>query len=316
MRGLLFASALVFAPAAHAACGAAFCTLNTNWDAIGVWTEPGLRADLRFEYIDQDQPRAGRHKVGVGEIPRHHDEIETRNRNLLATIDYAFTPEWGVTATLPIVDREHRHIHNHRGEQLLEQWNFTRLGDVRLLGRYQRHSADADTVTMSTAGVNFGLKLPTGPFDVKNGDGDEAERSLQPGTGTTDLLLGAFYRRDLAANGWSWFIQGLWQHALNSRDDFEPGNRVALDWGLRYAASERWSLHLQVNAQHKERDRGSEAEPEDSGGQFVFLSPGASYALTRDVQLYGFVQLPIYQYVNGVQLTADWAFIAGLSSRF
>jgi hypothetical protein len=27
--------------------------------------------------------------------------------------------------------------HNHQGEQLLEQWNFTDLGDVRIQGRYQ-----------------------------------------------------------------------------------------------------------------------------------------------------------------------------------
>jgi hypothetical protein len=31
---------------------------------------------------------------------------------------------------------------------------------------------------------------------------------------------------------------------------------------------------------------------------------------------YSFVQLPLYQYVNGVQLTADWAFVAGASVRF
>jgi hypothetical protein len=103
---------------------------------------------------------------------------------------------------------------------------------------------------------------------------------------------------------------------LNSRDHFKPGNRVSLDLGLRRAASDRWSYHLQLNAEHKERDRGNEAEPEDSGGQFVFLSPGASYALTRNLQLYGFIQLPVYQYVDGVQLTAEWAAVAGLSSRF
>jgi len=34
------------------------------------------------------------------------------------------------------------------------------------------------------------------------------------------------------------------------------------------------------------------------------------------MQLYGFVQLPLYQYVNGVQLTADWAVAAGISARF
>jgi len=32
--------------------------------------------------------------------------------------------------------------------------------------------------------------------------------------------------------------------------------------------------------------------------------------------VYGYVQLPIYQYVNGVQLTADWAALAGVSWRF
>lgn len=30
-------------------------------------------------------------------------------------------------------------------------------------------------------------------------------------------------------------------------------------------------------------------------------------------RLYGFVQLPIYQRVNGTQLTADWAAVAGIS---
>ena len=58
------------------------------------------------------------------------------------------------------------------------------------------------------------------------------------------------------------------------------------------------------------------AEPEDSGGKFVYLSPGMSYMLTQRLQAYGFVQLPLYQYVNGVQLTADWAVAAGLSLRF
>jgi len=58
MRKLL---AAVFAGAvaldAGASCGTAFCMVNTNWNVQGVWTEPGLRLDLRFEYIDQDQPR-------------------------------------------------------------------------------------------------------------------------------------------------------------------------------------------------------------------------------------------------------------------
>ena len=73
---------------------------------------------------------------------------------------------------------------------------------------------------------------------------------------------------------------------------------------------------LQVNFLHRARDSGEQAEPEDSGGKFVFLSPGVSYALGKNLQVYSFLQLPVYQYVNGVQLTADWAFVGGVSVRF
>lgn len=41
-----------------------------------------------------------------------------------------------------------------------------------------------------------------------------------------------------------------------------------------------------------------------------------SYVLTRNAQVYGFLQLPLYQHVNGVQLTADWAAVVGVSTRF
>jgi hypothetical protein len=46
------------------------------------------------------------------------------------------------------------------------------------------------------------------------------------------------------------------------------------------------------------------------------VSPGASYAVTKSVQLYSFVHKPVYQHVNGVQLTADWSVVAGLNMRF
>ena len=33
----VLAAALAAAPESHASCGAAFCTVNTNWDVQGVW---------------------------------------------------------------------------------------------------------------------------------------------------------------------------------------------------------------------------------------------------------------------------------------
>jgi hypothetical protein len=300
---------------AAASCGSAFCMVNTSWNVQGAWTEPGSRLDLRFEYIDQDQPMAGSREVGVGEIRKHHDEIRTLNRNWLATYDYAFGEAWGVSATLPLVDRDHAHIHNHMGAQLRDDWSFTEPGDLRVLGRRQWRRESAEAQRLDFYGANFGLKLPTGKDDVRNGAGDLAERTLQPGTGTTDLLLGGYFRRMLGS-GSSWFADALLQQALDTHEDFRPGARLSLDLGYRREVGEKTGLMLQLNYLHRHRDRGAAAEPEDSGGDALFLSPGASYALTSGLQAYGFLQLPLYQYVNGVQLTGDWAVVAGVSARF
>ena len=59
-----------------------------------------------------------------------------------------------------------------------------------------------------------------------------------------------------------------------------------------------------------------DAEPADSGGKYLFISPGLSFSVNRDLQLYAFVQFPLYQNVNGIQLTADSGFVVGASYRF
>ena len=313
----LVALAALHSHPALASCGAAFCSINTDWAVHGAWTERGLRADLRFEYVDQSQPQAGSRKVAVGEIPAHHDEVRTLNRNWIASLDYGFDDRWGVSVTLPVVNRAHEHIHNHMGTQTLESWQFAQAGDLRVLGRYQFGAVQtAGSGESSRLGLLFGAKLPTGKYDVRNADGDLAERSLQPGTGTTDALAGIYYFRDLPTRDLSWFVQGLVQFPLNERTDYKPGTRLGLDLGIRYRAGERLALLLQANALLRDRDTGAEAETEDSGGRSVWLSPGVSYALANNVQAYGFLQLPLYQYVNGVQLVADRAAVLGISASF
>ena len=297
----------------HASCGAAFCTFNTAWETQGVWTESGVRLDLRYEYINQDQLRHGTDKVAAGEIAREHDEIKTLNRNLVATLDYSAGPAWGVSAQVPMVSRRHSHIHTDENELLT--WNFSALGDIRILGRHQFLTGSGQSETW---GVLLGAKLPTGDTDKRNSAGSVAERTLQPGTGTTDAIVGVYYNTllFLRERPTTAFVQATVQAPLKSYDKFRPGNQFALDAGLRYPLSQAWNAMLQMNALFRLNDEGTNAEPADSGGTFAWVSPGLGYAASRHWQIYGFVQLPLYQRVNGVQLTADWAASMGMSWRF
>lgn len=297
---------------AHASCGAAFCALNTTWDAQGVPSDPGLRLDLRFEYIDQDQPRAGRRDVSVGEIPQHHDEVRTLNRNFVATLDYAPGADWGVAVTLPFARRAHTHVHNHHGAQISESWNYEQIGDARVVAR--RKLSDRDT----THGLLAGVKVPTGETSVTNAAGASAERSLQPGSGTTDLVLG-YYAHALDMFGDTpvrYFAQAQLQAPIAEARGYRPGQSYSVDLGAAYPASGSWNGLLQANLLVRERERGREGEPANSGGSFLWLSPGVGFTAGPSTQVYAFVQVPMYQRVTGVQLVADRSYALGMNVRF
>ena len=295
--------------ATQATCSGAFCSLNSQWDTQTAWTASGWRADLRYEYITLDQPRSGSRAVAVGEISQHDDEVKTISRNLVTSVDYGFTADWSGSIVIPLVDRTHYHIHNHMGTPIPEDWDFSELGDIRVLSRYRN-----ELTKTQTWGVQVGLKLASGSINIRNDNGDLAERTLQPGTGSHDLLLGVFWN-DTDEHK-TWFVQYMYQHPLITRDDFTPGDEQGLDVGISYVLTQHMRLVTQLNFRHKQADTGANAEPEDSGSNEWWLSPGLSVALTRATRLYAYYQLPLYQYVNGVQLTADQAVSIGLSHRF
>ena len=310
---LMFATA-VLCSTAYASCGSTFCTINTGETALGPWVKPGWRFDLHAEYIDQDTLRSGTKKVDPSGEPDEHDEIRTINRNLVALVDYSWTETWGVSVLLPWVNRYHKHIFNDPIEgPEPEKWDFSELGDMRVVGRYQfPNQPDSDHFV----GLRFGLKLPTGSTDVTNSEGELAERSLQPGTGTTDVVLGAYYSTPFGPDRTSWFVEAGVVAPLDSHDNFKPGIHTTFNVGLNYAFAEKVSASLQLNLSHKGRDSGAEAEPQDSGSDQAFISPGLSVEIGRTARLYGFVQFPIYQDVNGTQLTADRAYALGWAQVF
>ena len=316
--------------ASHANCGSDFCSVNTHWDTQGIANTDGSNLDIRYSAAKAYRLRAGSSRISPAVPTGSDDEIEdkrTVNRVLNIDADYAINARWNIGVGLPVIMREHTHTFDSSTSGPFEQQaRFTKPGDIRVLGKYKFES---DNPTLG-GGIRFGVKLPTGATNQTMTPPDPAnaatpyrlERAAQPGSGSTDVILGLYRFGSLPSANWGWFVSGQVQAATKTRDDFRPGRQINLDVGVNYAVSAGLYALLQLNFQQRARDTGINANMA-SGGYSVNLGPGLAYALTPATRLYGFLQLPVSQYVNtdpadpaSGQLTAPRSFALGVVHSF
>ena len=152
------------------------------------------------------------------------------------------------------------------------------LGDIRLIGSYQ------GLLPTHNLGVQLGVKLPTGHYgdSVKFEDGPLAgeplDASLQPGTGSTDIIVGVYYYRAISQD-FDFFTNAQFQSAITSKqdepgNDYRPGNSTSVSFGLRYEHNPRVVPQLQMNLLHKLVDQGALADVYSTAGYVAYISPG------------------------------------------
>lgn len=328
MKIVLLCIALFYVNPAFASCGSSFCAVNTYWDTQGLVNNDTLRIDLRYSYANASTPRRGASRITPSPPSGSDTEIEnlhTINQTLNMNLDYPFSQEWNVVLDLPVVMRNHMHTFDSSvSGPFIQQGKFTALGDVRILGKYKFDSS----AHSSGSGMSLGIKLPTGATGktmtppAAPATPYALERSSQPGTGSTDAILGAYHHGEIENFPWEWFVSAEAQYAVSTRDDYRPGNSLHLDIGTHHAFAPALTGLLQLNAQFKSRDTGLNAN-RASGGQSLNFSPGLSYVAASKTSLYGFVQIALLQYANADpaepgsgQLTAPWSFAFGISHTY
>ncbi len=328
---IMVASTLLLFSEDARACASCGCTLSSDWENEQLSCTPGLKMDLRWDFIDQDQLRSGTKTidpVAASKLPDPQtggtEEIEkyTVNNYFTLGIDYSTGSDWGVNVQLPWINRNHS-THGTASDGYTPgpaggQYNShtSSIGDIKVLGRYQGLSP------RHNVGILFGLKLPTGSYTDTGTSTDPTapgpvpiDRGLQPGTGTTDAIVGAYYTDGLSMNV-SYFAQVLYQRALDSRDQYKPGEGLNLTLGLLYAGFSNLSPLLQLNYRYVVHDEGDNADEVNTGGTLLYISPGITVSVSQQVAIYGFVQVPIYQDLNGVQLAPHYTASLGVRYTF
>ena len=314
---------VVSSPISAWACASCGCTLSSDWEES---SQTGLKFDLRYDYIDQNQLRSKGSTISASDASQvlnggdpQEVEQETKNQYLTLTTEYTLDPNWKLSLQLPSIVRDHSTLGTASdgtsagtgGGQYTS--STSNLGDIKIFSRYQGISPQHDS------GILLGLKLPTGRYNLTGTSTDPSsdtgtapiDRGLQPGSGSTDVIAGLFHSEALNKN-WDYFAEAFYQYAFMIADKYRPGDGFNFNLGYRYRGFEAWVPEVQMNSRFVRHDSGDNADTTSTGGTLIYLSPGLAARLSSQTELYTFLQLPLYQYFNGVQLAPTYTASIGM----
>jgi hypothetical protein len=329
----LSALCLSIGPASSWACATCGCTVNSD-AAMGYAAASGWRINLEYTYIDQDELRAGTSTTGPAPVVNNPSnpalgggeiEKQTINRYLTLGVSYRPDSDWNFNLLVPYVSRDHTtygtqlqpYTASETAPDQISGAHVSDLGDVKLIGSYQ------GMLPTHNLGLQLGVKLPTGQYgtavDFHDGPnvGTPLDASLQAGTGSTDVIVGAYYFQAVSQNFDAFAnvqVQSALAHKLDQPgNDYRPGNTATASVGLRYEADPRWIPQVQINLSHKSADQGALADTTDTAGTVAYLSPGLIAQIARKLHLYAVLQVPVYSNLDGYQLFPRWTATLGLS---
>jgi hypothetical protein len=276
-------------------------------------TGAGGMAYLNYDYQDQDINWNGHGRAPAAFNP--DKKIETNWYT--PGVQYFFDRSWGFQVELPIASRFFETTGGATGHDIVHS-TWTSMGDLRAWGWYTGFFDD------QSLGVNFGFKLPTGDYTHNNAYGD-VDRDSEIGTGSTDLLLGVYYRNHLIPSAHlDWFAQADLDLPFLYRSDtsgsYRPGAEADGAAGIYYTGLNFGHVGVrpiaQVIASVRREDSGSAASnPVASGYKRVLLSPGVEVDM-HPWMFYADVELPVYQNTNGDQLIGSFLVKGSIEYRF
>jgi hypothetical protein len=294
---LILSSAIASNDARACACGCGVFDVATSSMMPG---GQGGTVFFGLDYQDQSHNWAG----NSGSHSANNDDKRIRTYFYTAGAQYMFDRSWGARIDVQLWDRLFVTDTNGGGSSPgLQSARWNGIGDVRVRGIYTGFSEDLST------GISYGLKLPTGnsTFSPKNNPG-LIDSDTQIGTGSTDILLGAFHRFAITPdNTWSGFVQAQLDQPVLIQNQYRPGAEVNAAAGIHFNG---WTLGTvqvtpiaQIIGSVRGIDSGANAaSPRASGYQRILLSPGIQADFGR-FSAYADVEFPVYQHVNGNQLT-------------
>jgi hypothetical protein len=320
-KGILIVLAIVLMTAVASpghACD--FCLLSQGISPLDTMTGAGFKISERYTLLDQ---------VYQGRSEKTNPGAKETHWTTELTGFYSITPQFMVmgivpykkgktsgeadmTATPPVLDTT-------------MAGDASGLGDVALLGRYTFLKSEEPYSTDVLAAV-FGIKFATGRTDVKTSDGmNYLDSHLQPGTGSTDYLLGVSYSHALQRFSLSANLLGTMPTEGKFGDrSHKFGNALNYDVTAKYRIAPeaftptrpQWFIALGINGEVRDRETENGATVVDSGGNTTYLSPGIQLVLAPHWVVDVSYQYAVYHNLYGTQLGETYKVVTGVTYLF
>jgi len=294
--------AIYFTPNLASACA---CGCGVFSVGAGNLMPDDAKASVFVEYDFMNQSK----NWASGSSAPAEDNADKKIRTDFITLGGQFhiAKAWTVTAAAPVWNR----AFTTETDDGVQTFRHSALGDIRLTATYTGLSDDM------SLGLIAGVKLPTGDHRYDNFDPD-----TEISTGSTDILLGAYKQGSLNRDGdLKYFAEAILDKPLDWKSNYRPGEELNLAVGIGWAG---WTFAggkitaapvVQVISSVRARDHGLDGHPSDSGYERIVLAPGLELQ-SGPWRLFADLGAPVYQRVNGNQLTAPWLFKTMLTRRF
>lgn len=286
-----------------------YCLIGQGISPLETQQGAGLRLAYRYSLLDSIyEGRDERANPGVTEEYRTTEisgfySVSDR-LTLLATLPLRDTDGDGELDVTPSGDPDREDITG----------GATGIGDLSVLGRYTVYSRHTLDTTTMLAGV-LGIKLPTGDTDRFGDQAEYLDAHLQPGSGSTDLLLGVSVNHVMGRYAVSANLlasipgkgeSGDLSHQFGNSVNYDVTGRYRVSPAVTGAMPNSLFVSLGLNGEYRNREKLDGVTIDDSGGHTIYLSPGLQYQLAAHWVFEASWQQAVWHDLNEMQLGEDY----------
>ena len=276
---------------------------------IGIAAARSFSANLSYDYNHLEDLVSGSEELD--------DKLRRRvNHSILLRSRYAFNERLSVIGLFTWIRQEELNRSVIPGGA-----DFSRraqgIGDVITLLQYKLWQRNDNTLILAA-----GLKWPFGDTEIVDPDnGIPYNPDLQPGTGSYDFQGSVYFGRQHFLFQGNQFNFTTSYRKSNEFDRFDGqqqyrfGDELFIDAGISFPTVISTLLfypELSFRYRFQTVAQTNGANTVNTGGHWLYITPGFRLAITPEWSVFFFSEIPIYRNLKGVQLTTSYRIGTGV----